>query len=416
MSGTLSERVDALVTDEGHRLLLERLRRRLERGGDPATVLLRGLGREERRALADLLGRSERAGGEVRVSIEELDAALRSSRIGAGLLDVLEAWGGPLGDQRAERRATQRAWDELFSDLVSGVDVPPWRHEWVEALRRGTLRRLTGDVDGARHVTEQALRVLGHLPSDGTQLADLAARATGDPHALDPGRGPLPVLVLSAVAVQLGLPPDQPTAARDRRDLWAAVGVRCDPLSVTTLVHGLRVHGGGLLGETLRAHADAGEPLRLTLRQLVDVSLTLPDGVLYVCENPSIVAAAADDLGAGCAPLVCVEGIPSSASHALLDALGQVGLRVHVDFDSGGIRIANLLHRRVGATPWRLGVDDYLAGVASVEHAIPLGGPIDDAEWDDALANAMRESGKALHEEQVLEVLLADLGRHSGSE
>ena len=407
---TLSERVAALVADDGQRRLLARLRRRLERGGHPATVLLRGLDRDERRALADLLGRAERAGAQVRVSIDELDTALRSSRVAAGLIEVLEELGGPLADSRAERRALEQAWDELYDELAGGSADPAWRADWVDALRRGTLRRLAGDVGEGRSVARQALAVLDHLPAAGIQLAVLAARMTGDPHALDPGRGALPVLVLSAVAVQLGLPPDQPADARDRRELWAAVGVRCDPLSVTTLVHGLRVHGGGLLGETLRAHAAAGEPLRLTLRQLGDATLDVPGGVLFVCENPSVLAAAADDLGAAGAPLLCVEGVPSTATHALLDALGEVELRVHTDFDAGGIRIANLLHRRLGAGSWRHEAEDYLTGLASVDSTTPLTGPIDDAVWDHDLSAVMRERGAALHEEQVLGDLLDDLG------
>lgn len=414
MSATLAERAAALVADDGHRRLLDRLRRRLERGGRPATVLLRGLGPDERRALADLLGSTERVGAQVRVSIEAVDAALRSSRVGAGLVEVLEALGGPLGDQRAERRTVERAWDELFGDLAGGPDAPAWRPGWVAALRRGTLRRLAADVEEGRHVAHQALSVLTHLPADGVQLAVLAARATGDPHALDQGRGgALPVLVLAGVAVQLGLPPDQPADARDRRELWAAVGVRSDPLSVTTLVHGLRVTGGGLLGDTLRAHAAAGEPVRLTLRQLGDAAMTLPGGVLFVCENPSVVAAAADELGAACAPLLCVEGVPSTATHALLDGLGEVEMRVHTDFDAGGIRIANLLHRRAGAVPWRLGTDDYVDALAAVDHTIPLTSPVDDAVWDHALAAVMGEQGRALHEEQVLGDLVSDLRAHA---
>lgn len=57
-----------------------------------------------------------------------------------------------------------------------------------------------------------------------------------------------------------------------------------------------------------------GEPQRLTLRELANGALLpLADEPLFVCENPSVVAAAADRLGSRCRPLVCTEGIPSTA-------------------------------------------------------------------------------------------------------
>ncbi len=406
----LQARVDALVDDDGYRGLLARVRERLERGGEPATVMLRGLASSEQRALADLLGRPDRVGVEARVRIADLDASLRSSRVDAGLVDVLEAFGGPLEDRRAARRARQRAWDALFDELAGGVGAPAWRRDWVDGLRRGTLRRLADGVDDARAVAHRALAIIAQLPADGVPLADLAARVTGDPHALDHGRGgTLPVLVLAAVAAQQGLPPDQPTDARDRRDLWATVGVECDPLSVSTLVHGLRVEGASLLATTLRAHAEDGEPLRVTLRQLQGATLALPGGVLHACENPTVVVAAAASLGADCRPLLCLEGVPSTATHALLDALGEVEVRVHADFDPGGIRIATLLYRRAGVIPWRFGATDYLAAVERVERTVPMTAPVDDSPWDPGLADAMRARGRAVYEEQVLDVLLGDL-------
>jgi uncharacterized protein (TIGR02679 family) len=150
--------------------------------------------------------------------------------------------------------------------------------------------------------------------------------------------------------------------------------------------------------------------VRLTLRQLErHEGLVLPGGFLYVCENPSIVAAAADRLGPDCLPLLCVEGVPSTATHALLDALGDVELRIHADFDAGGIRIANLLHRRAGAVAWRFNAADYLGALVSVDHTIPMTSPIDEASWDPGLSHAMREHRLAIHEEQVLTDLVGDL-------
>jgi len=73
-------------------------------------------------------------------------------------------------------------------------------------------------------------------------------------------------------------------------------------------------------------HAQAGEPLRLTLRQLAIGEIEVaPGAVVPVCENPSVVAQAAALLEQRSAPLVCAEGQPNSAVHALLDLLVSGG-------------------------------------------------------------------------------------------
>lgn len=82
---------------------------------------------------------------------------------------------------------------------------------------------------------------------------------------------------------------------------------------------------------------------------------------VYVCENPAVVAAAAERLSAGCAPLVCVEGQPKAAAHRLLGQLVEAGARLlyHGDFDWPGLAIANQLFNRHGATAWRFQAAGY---------------------------------------------------------
>lgn len=410
MSSSLADRVAALVAEDGYARLLSRLRDRLERGGGAASTRLRDLDAGERRALADLLGSDQRR-DDVVVRFDDIDEALQQSRVGVGLVEVLEELGGPLADHRASRIADQEAWSRIWDRLLARADPEPWRARWVAGLQRGTLRRITDDAAAAGQLCELAERVLARLPAAGVQLAALAAEATGDPHALDLGH-PLTVVAQSAVAARLGRPPDQPGTASARRELWAAVGVILDPLSVTTLVLGLRPMGGSLLAATLRAHADAGEPLRLTHRQLASASLHVPGGELFVCENPSVVATAADALGPECRPLLCVEGIPSTATAVLLDALDPTTtIRVHADFDGGGIRIAKLLLARPSARPWRFDSVDYDAALDAALATVSLVGGVDDTPWDPALARSMCAHGRAVHEEQVLDTLLADLAR-----
>jgi uncharacterized protein (TIGR02679 family) len=158
----------------------------------------------------------------------------------------------------------------------------------------------------------------------------------------------------------------------------------------------------------------SGEPCYASLRSLLrapplwDVS----GRIVHVCENPNLVAIAADRLGERCVPLVCTDGMPAAAQRTLLCQLAQAGahLRYHGDFDWPGLRIANHVMREHGAEPWRFGVDDYLAAIRNIPHAAPsLDGPAVAASWDTALTAAMAQLRVAIAEEAVADGLLEDL-------
>jgi uncharacterized protein (TIGR02679 family) len=138
---------------------------------------------------------------------------------------------------------------------------------------------------------------------------------------------------------------------------------------------------------------------------------------VFVCENPNIVAIAADRLGAACAPLACTDGMPSAAQQTLLAQLAAAGarLRYHGDFDWAGLVIGNFVMREFGAEPWRFGVADYLS--ATADHRIALRGdkPV-VARWDDRLSSAMSERRVVVHEEGVAETLMMDLAAITDSE
>lgn len=78
-----------------------------------------------------------------------------------------------------------------------------------------------------------------------------------------------------------------------------------------------------------------------------------------ICENPVVVAAAADALGPACPALVCTGGQPSAAVLVLvlvlLRSLTRAGARLshHGDFDWGGVRIGTSCTR--GCRRWGRG-------------------------------------------------------------
>lgn len=157
-----------------------------------------------------------------------------------------------------------------------------------------------------------------------------------------------------------------------------------------------------------------GEPAYLSLRQLLRATprWDVASRDVFVCENPNLVAIAADQLGPASAPIICTDGMPAAAQRTLLGQLAQAGARLHYhgDFDWPGIQIANHVRRTWGARPWRLARADYEAAVAAapqVRH--DLTGAAVDASWDATLAAAMQAHGRAIAEEAVAAALLADL-------
>ncbi len=389
-------------------------RRRLEANGLTlygTPLVLKGLSRDEATAVAGLLG-VVRPRREARVRLDALDLVLRTSSAGHGLIDVLVALGGPLRDRRAEKEATAFRQATTWSGLVAhpAVIVDPRLADWLSDLRRSGLASRLAGVDGVERLVGQALDVLARLPGDGIGLAVLAAETTGDAHGLDRGR-PTGTLVLHA----LGSLADEPAPqdAGEWRAAWQAAGVVCDDLSCHVLVMNLRPRGSSeLIGGMVRDHADFGEPIRLTLRQVSAGELEPESATtIFCCENPAVLATAADRLGEESATLVCLEGVPSTAGLVLLERLAAAGcpLRYHGDFDWAGLSIFSTLRRRLEVSPWQFGADDYRSVVRDGGGGVPLTGRRTESPWDSALAPTMAESGVAVFEEQVVDRLLEDL-------
>lgn len=404
------ERVRATLGGDELAWLMARVRQQLERGGQGAwgMVRLSGASELQRGAVDRLLGRRPTRGGTLTVDLGALDRRIREAGLAAGLADAVQTLGGPVTDRSAARDRVERRWASVLDDARAAFGAAPVLVDWLDELQRGgLLRRLAGgDPSRGAELVDEALAVLARLPAAGLPLAELAATVTGDSHALDAGR-PLATLVVRAAASLGGLE----TEGSDRRDVWASVGVLCDELSAPVLVLNLRASGGGLLRRVLAEHADAGEPSRLSIRTLLRHPPAFARGPtvprVFVCENPSVVAAAADRLGAASAPLICLEGQRKTAARLLLRALEDAGvpLAYHGDFDWGGLRIGAAVLRLTAGRPWRFSANDYL----DAPNGRPLRGRPADAPWDPALAVTMRARGVAVEEETVLAALLDDL-------
>lgn len=390
---------------------------RLQRNGlrPNGLITLDALTREERYALSGLVGRPV-AGERARVDMAVLDQRLRSTGW-RGLVAVVEARRGPLVDRPGVRAAIHERrgalWAAAREELAKqGLTGEPWVEGWLD-----DIRAVIGRVSPARaeSMLRVAVRGLARLPwSTGprTGRTELASALGGSSHALDDGTV-LGALILRGVAAKLDVAP--PDSALERRLLWEQAGVQSDEVSTTVLTLGLRPAGDSAVAHAVAARSDAKCESHLTLRDLRRLDRLVPaDTPVWVCENPRILEAAMD-AGSGVI-MLCTAGNPVVAVTTMLDRLAADGARIlyHGDFDWPGISIANRVIGGYGGQPWRMGAGDYEAALvaagARMVELPPLIGAAVEAVWDGELGPAMARSGRAVHEELILEDLVADLG------
>jgi len=423
VNASTDPRLQRLLGGDHLASLRKRLRQRFERAplNDAVEHIRVGeLSAEEHAALASLLGRPQRRSNSLQIDVRSVDAALQRSGIATSLRDALEKLDGPIPHLAAARLRLQTLW----SGVIDGCSHPGLAGLLQAPAGIGLLKRLARqDPVAAAELCRRAEEVLRHLPASGITRSQLAADVLGDAHALDNGRGTA-TLVLAVWRQAISPAPDedgdtlvepesdgdqQSTGAAERaRDIWAKAGVLVNELARPALF--LNLPGS-------KAENDrwpSGEPAYASLRSLLrsPPSWDVADRKVYVCENPNLLAIAADRWGADCAPLVCTDGMPAAAQRCLLSQLARRHARLyyHGDFDWPGLRIGNHVMREHGAQPWRFGAADYAAAIRATQNpGQPLKGNAVQAIWDEALATVMQEHRISIAEEALAASLLQDL-------
>lgn len=383
-------------------------RKRLENNGITITrvpLKLKGLQDSEVIAVCTLLGRRRPKDNELSVDLRALDDLLASSRTGLGLIDTIEVNGGPLRDRKGERLAKNLTRLELW-EAAGGHHIAhdPKVADWLGKLKRtGRLKRLGGNSDTLVDVLDAVHWLLANrevLRRAPLPLSTLASVQLGDAHALDGD---------TVVGALLGEAVCHVSSLGDPRAAWASFGIQLDQVSSSALAIGLPGDEGSMCATA----TSSGQPLRITWRMIehgFGLNLrAVRDSTIYVCENPAVISMTADRHRERSAPLICTEGMPGSVTSALLDSVAGTGaqIKVHTDFDQGGLAIARYVIRRCNASAWRMGADDYLAVVSGPSS--PLMGKVGPTDWDPALAPAMNHHRRAIHEEAIAHTLLDDL-------
>lgn len=364
------------LTEKGLRPALQAALERYKRTGELGKCRP-DLTPEDWEAVRRLTGR--KAGPTL--DLTELDAALRGSVHGVGLLDVLtELHGGSIPVRRQQREAAALAW----ADLLATVQDADWHAALLENDRAAKLLQKAlkdgADAPGAVQTVQQALAI---ARAESLSFPVLAARVSGNAHALD--RGTLAGEVFRAAAESLGIPPPER-----------------DGVSSSVLCANLR--GPDWL------NAAAGHVLALPLREVRGLTgLHTPGNRVWVVENPSVFEA----LHAACptVPLICTSGQPGAAVTELLRHLPpDTTTFLSTDLDMGGLRIARFLRRNVALNwqLWRMDAQAY--ALACSRGTLPLSGPLAGlADLAPELVAAMEKSGVGAHQENLLPELLRDL-------
>lgn len=387
----LPEGLRAWAALPGPALVLDAIRRRVHRGGGlergSLTVLLTA---EQRRQVGRLLGGPWEVSDKA-VTLRALAGALTPHQLTVRQFVEL-LYGGPL-PVRAELVAAQHlaAQDEhraVFRTLHTVGLADEIIEGWLTGVRAPRL--------GSGRAVELAAQIAVVWPllpwtGPGKRLGQLAAEATGNAHALDYATE-LGRTVARLIAATTGSPPPR-RPGRQWRAAWSSGGVHCDTVSSRVLTLNVPLD--------ITAGHRRGVPTWLTLRDLLGPWRFDPiPAQLFVCENPTIIEAAADELGERCPPLVCTDGVPALAALDLLAGASETGIAIHAraDIDPAGfVIVATVRSAAPNARLWRFNTPTY---------ATHLG--IEVAEGV-ALADAHEQYGTDVHEEAILALLLDDL-------
>jgi uncharacterized protein (TIGR02679 family) len=424
MSHSADARLQRLLGGDQLVSLRKRLRRRFEHAPLDAaieSIRVAKLTAEEHAALASLLGRPQRYSNSLQIDVRHLDAALQSAGVATSLRNALEQLDGPITHLATARLQMQTRW----SEVIDGCNHPGLIGLLQTPAGASVLKRLARQHPAAAiQLCRRAEAVLQRLPANGITRSQLAADVLGDAHALDGGQGTA-TLVLAVRRQPIppahdkndapieptddGNPDPNGRAERDR-DIWAGAGVLVNELARPALFLNLPI--------CVAKNYDSppGEPAYASLRSLLrsPPAWDVANCRVYVCENPNLLAIAADHWGSDCAPLVCTDGMPAAAQRCLLSQLAKAGarLRYHGDFDWPGLRIGNHVIREHGAQPWRFGAADYADAMRTVSSlGQPLTGKAIDAVWDTELRIVMQQHRVSIAEEALAASLLQDLNK-----
>ena len=386
--------------------IFKEMRKKWESLGRTAgkVILTKGT-EEEKKALERFLGRAME-NERITFLLQEFENSLGETRYGdVSLKELLEEYFGEpiVGNQERKQQKKNREtefWDELEKEItaakkdrqtgeeIAGVDkaaetvvseeVICWIHEMRKQKSQGymlMMKEYQKSEESAKERIREITRCLRICRSlwgreqakehkwRGIRLAVLAAKATGNPHALD--RQTTTGTLLSYVLCRR----DNsifPENARQWKELYEKNGIWVDELSSTVAAFGIHLMTSEGLHPAYEGYWLKKEPCIISLANLVHVQSAFGESEkIYIVENEMVFSELAEQLSDYPVTLLCTSGQPRTAAYKLMELLCESSRRVSFwyagDMDPEGLDIAQRIFCSFPEKVhiWRMSIEDY---------------------------------------------------------
>lgn len=447
--------------------VFEAMRKKWESLGRTAgkVTLVKGT-EEERKALERFLGRPMEKEG-LTFSLPEFENALGETRYGGvSLKELLEEYFGEpmVGNQerRQERKNREREfWDKLEREAgrleeekpagetenEAGYEVTASQTQaqaaareavnWIRAMREQksngytvVMKEYRISEESAKELVRQVvmcLKLCGRLwdgPTqakgygwDGVRLAVLAAKATGNPHALD--RQNTAGTLLSYVLCRRD-GSEFPENARKWKELYERNGILVDQLSSTVAAFGIHLMTAEGPHPAYEGYWERQEPCIISLANLAHARGAFGESEkIYIVENEMVFSELAEQLSDHPVTLLCTSGQPRTAAYRLMELLCEsderVSFRYAGDMDPEGLDIAQrILDSFPGRVHiWRMSGDDYEKALSQEqvsERRLEMMKNLTNPVLKNT-ARKIREQKRAGYQEMLLEEMAGDIKR-----
>lgn len=376
------------------------------------SIVLKTPSDAERSAIGGLLGRVYE-GGDIKVSLRDLDKALLNSRFRIGLEELLKLYFKNELITRSDRLSAEKIEKEKFFNDICSEYSGGAAAEWLQYMLENKnvfAKRYNEDRELLKHDIAVVCRALGKLGR--TQLLPVfAAEVSGDPHMLDDGTS-CGQLFNHAVMYLTGT--EQIKGAADRSALLEKVGLYSDMVSSFVYCKNIRLYDNVGEHPAYKAFLERNEAFTLNIGNLTGIERAeFLNDTVYIVENPAVFTALAQRTEG--VSLICTAGQPKGACISLLSLSGDAHMYYSGDFDMGGINIAERLFGMFeNMLPWHFGHEDYIKALSDkrlTDTALKNLRTVQSDRLEETV-QLMIKTGFAGYQENILELLINDLRQH----